>query len=189
MLPNIVNFSFSRNSFILQVAEDSNICLGVASENDSSDAISVSKNLSCIDIQNTSPLEKSLHQNSIDTYMIPSSYCLSSAFQKSACLDNAAIDKMTDELQPPQCEAVPVQTSKVRLARSDDHILRIVWYAILSNCRQKVHEKALGELKFFLLDDVRKFLTTWCSAKRRGKPEDSEVSANFGLLSAVSSKS
>ncbi|XP_009601073.1 histone-lysine N-methyltransferase ATXR7 isoform X3 [Nicotiana tomentosiformis] len=164
-----------EDGMIIKVAEDSNICLGVASENDSSDAISVSKNLSCIDIQNTSPLEKSLHQNSIDTYMIPSSYCLSSAFQKSACLDNATIDEMTDELQPPQCEAVPVQTSKVRLARSDDHILRIVWYAILSNCRQKLHEKALGELKFFLLDDVRKFLTTWCSAKRRGKPEDSEV--------------
>ncbi|XP_070012047.1 histone-lysine N-methyltransferase ATXR7 isoform X2 [Nicotiana sylvestris] len=165
-----------EDGMITKVAEDSNICLGVASENDSSDAISVSENLSCIDIQNTSLPEKSLHQNSIDTYMIPSSYCLSSAFQKSACLDNAAIDKMTDELQPPQCEAVPVQTSKVRLARSDDHILRIVWYAILSNCRQKVHEKALGELKFFLLDDlIRNFLTTWCSAKRRGKPEDSEV--------------
>ncbi|XP_019249154.1 PREDICTED: histone-lysine N-methyltransferase ATXR7 isoform X2 [Nicotiana attenuata] len=165
-----------EDGVIIKVAEDSNICLGVASEIDSSDAISVSENLACIDIQNTSPPEKSLHQNSIDTYMIPSSYCLSSAFQKSACLDNAAIDDMTDELQPPQCEAVSVQTSKVRLARSDDHILRIEWYAILSNCRQKVHEKALRELKFFLLDDlIRKFLTTWCSAKRRGKPEDSEV--------------
>ncbi|KAK4380664.1 hypothetical protein RND71_002526 [Anisodus tanguticus] len=136
-------------------------------------------------IKNTSPPEKSSHQNSIDTYVIPASDWFSSAFQKSAGLDNDSIDEMTDELQPSECEAVPVQTSKVRLARSDDYILRIIWYATLSNCRQKVHEKALRELKSFLIDDlIRNFLTTSYSA-RRCKPEDSRVSANVGFLSAV----
>ncbi|MCD7451528.1 hypothetical protein HAX54_012514 [Datura stramonium] len=161
----------------IKVAEEPNIFNGGASQNDSSDAISVSENLVCVDIQNTSPHKKSSHQNSIDTYVVPVSDWFSSAFQKSASLDNATINEMTDELQPPECEAVPVQTSKVRIARSDDSILRIIWYATLSNCRQKVHEEALGELKSFLIDDlIRNFLTTWSSA-RRCKPEYSQVTS------------
>ncbi|KAJ8574167.1 hypothetical protein K7X08_025972 [Anisodus acutangulus] len=164
-----------KDGVIIKVAEDPNIFNGSASQNDSSDAISVSENIACVDIQNTSPPEKSSHRNSIDTYVIPASDWFSSAFQKSAGLDNDSIDEMTDELQPSECEAVPVQTSKVRLARSDDYILRIIWYATLSNCRQKVHEKALRELKSFLIDDlIRNFLTTSYSA-RRCKPEDSRV--------------
>ncbi|WMV42881.1 hypothetical protein MTR67_036266 [Solanum verrucosum] len=87
--------------FILQVAEDFNILNGVASQNDSSDAISVSENLACVDIQTTSLSKKLLHQKSI-TYVIPMSDQFSSAFQKSADLDNASINEMTDELQPPE---------------------------------------------------------------------------------------
>lgn len=185
-----MNFSISRNSSILQVAEDPNIFNGGASQNDSSDAISVSENLACVDIQNTLPRKKSSHQTSIDTYVMAVSDWFSSAFQKSAGLDNASMNEMTDELQPPEYEAVPEQTSKVRRARSDDFVLRIIWYATLSNCRQMVHEKALRELKSFLIDDlIRNFLTTSSSAKRCSKPEDSQVSANVCFLSAVSSKS
>lgn len=149
----------------------------------------MSENLARIDIQNTSSRKKSSHQNSIDTYVIPVSDWFSSAFQKSAGVENASSSEMTDELQPPECEAVPVQTSKVRLARSDDSILRIIWYATLSNCRQKVHEKALRELKSFLIDDIiRNFLSTSSSARRCSKSEDSQVSASVGF-SAVSLKS
>ncbi|KAL3324359.1 hypothetical protein AABB24_038494 [Solanum stoloniferum] len=133
-----------KDGMIIKVAEDPNIFNGGASQNDSSEAILVSENL--VDIQNTSSRKKSLHQNSIDPYVISMSDWFSSAFQKSADLDNASSNGTTDELQPPHCKAVPVQTSKVRLARSDDSILRIIWYAALSNCRQTVHEKALREL-------------------------------------------
>ncbi|KAH0645389.1 hypothetical protein KY284_033273 [Solanum tuberosum] len=52
-------------------------------------------------IQTTSLCKKSLHQKSI-TYVIPMSDQFSSAFQKSADLDNALINEMTDELQPPK---------------------------------------------------------------------------------------
>ncbi|KAH0646702.1 hypothetical protein KY284_034586 [Solanum tuberosum] len=83
------------------VAEYLNILNGVASQNDSSDAISVSENLAVVDIQTTSLCKKSLHQKSI-TYVIPMSDQFSSAFQKSADLDNALINEMTDELQPPK---------------------------------------------------------------------------------------
>ncbi|WMV42885.1 hypothetical protein MTR67_036270 [Solanum verrucosum] len=83
------------------VAEDLNILNGVASQNDSSDAISVSENLAVVDIQTTSLCKKSLHQKSI-TYVIPMSDQFSSAFQKSADLDNALINEMLDELQPPK---------------------------------------------------------------------------------------
>ncbi|XP_015164711.1 histone-lysine N-methyltransferase ATXR7 isoform X9 [Solanum tuberosum] len=165
-----------KDGVIIKVAEDPNIFNGGASQNDSSEAILVSENLAHVDIQNTSSRKKSLHQNSIDPYVIPVSEWFSSAFQKSAGLDNASSNEMTDELQPPECEAVPVQTSKVRLARSDDSILRIIWYATLSNCRQRVHEKALRELKSFLVDDIiRNFLTTSSSARRCSKSEDSPV--------------
>ncbi|XP_059278499.1 histone-lysine N-methyltransferase ATXR7-like isoform X2 [Lycium ferocissimum] len=165
-----------KDGVIIKVAEDPNIFNCGASKNESSDAISVSDNLPCVDTESTSPPVKSSHQNNIDTYVPPASDWFSSAFQKSAGLDNTSIDEMTDELQPPECEAVPVQTSKVRLARSDNNILRIIWYATLSNCRQKVHEKALRELKSFLIDDlIRNFLSTWSSARRCSKPEDSRV--------------
>ncbi|XP_055818923.1 histone-lysine N-methyltransferase ATXR7 [Solanum dulcamara] len=165
-----------KDGVIIKVAEDPNFFNGGASQNDSSDGILVSENLARIDIQNTSSRKKSSHQNSIDTYVITVSDWFSSAFQKSAGLENASSSEMTDELQPPECEAVPVQTSKVRLARSDDSILRIIWYATLSNCRQKVHEKALRELKSFLIDDIiRNFLTTSSSARRCSKSEDSQV--------------
>lgn len=182
-------FSISRNSSILQVAEDPNIINGGASQNDSSDAISVSENLVSVDIQNTLPCKKSSHQDSIDAYVMSVSDWFSSAFQKSAGLDNASMNEMTDELQPPEYEVVPEQTSKVQHAGSDDFILRIIWYATLANCRQMVHEKALSELKSFLIDDlIRNFLTTSSSAKRYSKPEDSQVSANVGSLTAFSSK-
>ncbi|TMX00894.1 hypothetical protein EJD97_025744 [Solanum chilense] len=165
-----------KDGMIIKVAEDPNIFNGAASQNDSSEAILVSENLAHVDIQNTSSCKKSLHQNSIDPYVIRVSDWFSSAFQKSASLDSASSNEMTDELQPPECEAVPVQTSKVRLARSDDSILRIIWYATLSNCRQRVHEKALRELKSFLVDDIiRNFLTTLSSARRCSKSEDSQV--------------
>ncbi|KAH0715058.1 hypothetical protein KY284_007963 [Solanum tuberosum] len=140
-----------KDGMIIKVAEDPNIFNGGASQNDSSEAILVSENLAHVDIQNTYWRKKSLHQNSIDPYVISVSDWFSSAFQKSADLDNASSNGTTDELQPPDCEAVPVQTSKVRLARSDDSILRIIWYATLSNCRQRVHEKALRELNTKLL--------------------------------------
>ncbi|XP_049381217.1 histone-lysine N-methyltransferase ATXR7-like isoform X8 [Solanum stenotomum] len=165
-----------KDGVIIKVAEDRNIFNGGASQNDSSEAILVSENLAHVDIQNTSSRKKSLHQNSIDPYVIPVSDWFSSAFQKSFGLDNASSNEMTDELQPPECEAVPVHTSKVRLATSDDSILRIIWYATLSNCRQRVHEKALRELKSFLVDDIiRNFLTTSSSARRCSKSEDSPV--------------
>ncbi|XP_015168112.1 uncharacterized protein [Solanum tuberosum] len=140
-----------KDGMIIKVAEDPNIFNGVASQNDFSEAILVSENLAHVDIQNTSSRKKSLHQNSIDPYVISVSDWFSSAFQKSADLDNASSNGTTDELQPPDCEAVPVQTSKVRLARSDDSILRIIWYVTLSNCRERVHEKALRELNTKLL--------------------------------------
>ncbi|KAJ8565216.1 hypothetical protein K7X08_007792 [Anisodus acutangulus] len=159
-----------------EVAEDPNILNGGASQNDSSDTTLVSENLASVDIQNTSLPEKSSHQNSVDTYVVPASDWFSSALQKSGGLDNASTNEMTDELQPPECGSVLVHTSKVRLARSDDSILRIIWYATLSNCRQKVHEKALRELKSFLIDDlIRNFLTTSSSVRRCSKPEDSRV--------------
>ncbi|XP_049372942.1 uncharacterized protein LOC125837908 isoform X1 [Solanum verrucosum] len=165
-----------KDGVIIKVAEDPKIFNGGASQNDSSEAILVSENLTHVDIQNTSSRKKSLHQNSLDPYVIPVSDWFSRAFQKSAGLDNASSNEMTDELQPPECEAVPVQTSKVRLATSDDSILRIIWYATLSNCRQRVHEKALRELKSFLVDDIiRNFLTTSSSARRCSKSEDSPV--------------
>ncbi|KAH0642594.1 hypothetical protein KY290_034176 [Solanum tuberosum] len=85
---------------IINVAEDLNILNGVASQNDSSDAILVSENLAFVDIQTTSLCKKSVHQKSI-TYVIPMSDQFSSAFQKSADLD-AMINEMTDELQPPE---------------------------------------------------------------------------------------
>nr|XP_025885096.1 histone-lysine N-methyltransferase ATXR7 isoform X3 [Solanum lycopersicum] len=165
-----------KDGMIIKVAEDPNTFSGAACQNDSSEAILVSENLAHVDIQNTSSCKSSLHQNSIDPYVIRVSDWFSSAFQKSASLDSASSNEMTDELQPPECEAVPVQTSKVRLARSDDSILRIIWYATLSNCRQRVHEKALRELKSFLVDDIiRNFLTTSSSARRCSKSEDSQV--------------
>ncbi|CAN4113929.1 unnamed protein product [Withania somnifera] len=166
-----------KDGLIFEVAEDPNSFTAGASQNDSSDAISVSENLACVDIQHISPHKKSLNRNSIDTSVVPVSDWFSSAFQKSAGLDNASISEMTDELQPPEYEAIPVQNSKVRVARSNDSILRIIWYATLSNCRQKVHEKALRELKSFLIDDlIRNLLTTSSSARRCSKPEDSQVS-------------
>ncbi|KAG5591965.1 hypothetical protein H5410_042479, partial [Solanum commersonii] len=85
---------------IINVAEDLNILNGVASQNDSSDAILVSENLAFVDIQ-TTLCKKSVHQKSI-TYVIPMSDQFSSALQKSADLDNASINEMTDELQPPE---------------------------------------------------------------------------------------
>ncbi|CAN4089654.1 unnamed protein product [Withania somnifera] len=165
-----------KDGVIIKVAEDLNTFTGGASQNDSSDAILVSENIACVDIQDTSLLKESSHQNSIDKNGISVSDWFSSVFQKSASVDNASIDEMTDELQPPECEAVPVQTSKVRLARSNDSILRIIWYATLSNCRQMLHEKTLRELKSFLIDDlIGNFLTTSSSARRFSKPEDSQV--------------
>ncbi|KAH0776725.1 hypothetical protein KY290_008136 [Solanum tuberosum] len=140
-----------KDGMIIKVAEYPNIFNGGASQNDSSEVILVSENLAHVDIQNTSSRKKSLHQNSIDPYVISLPDWFSSAFQKSADLDNASSNGTTDELQPPDCEAVPVQTSKVRLARSDDSILRIIWYATLSNYRQRVHEKVLRELNTKLL--------------------------------------
>ncbi|KAH0646975.1 hypothetical protein KY284_034859 [Solanum tuberosum] len=86
---------------IINVAEDLNSLNGVASQNDSSDAHSVSENLACVDIQTTSLCKKSFHQKSI-TYVIPMSDQFSSAFQKSDDLNNASINEMTDELQPPE---------------------------------------------------------------------------------------
>ncbi|KAF3659532.1 putative pentatricopeptide repeat-containing protein, mitochondrial-like [Capsicum annuum] len=165
-----------KDGATIKVAEDPNILNGGASQNDSSDAISVSENLACQQIQNTSQRKKSSQRKSIDTCVIPVSDWFSRAFQKSADFDNASVNEMTNELQPPECEPVPVQTSKVRLARSDDSILRIIWYATLSSCRQKVHEKALRELKSFLIDDlIRNFLTTLSSGRRCSKPEDPQV--------------
>ncbi|KAH0648221.1 hypothetical protein KY285_033469 [Solanum tuberosum] len=55
----------------------------------------------CMIINTTSLCKKSVHQKSI-TYVIPMSDQFSSAFQKSADLDNASINEMTHELQPPE---------------------------------------------------------------------------------------